>query len=237
MTTTLLAGGRGSTVTTDPGQMWDERFSASEWPTDPDPLLTSLAAGLSPGRALDIGSGPGRNSLWLATRGWKVTAVDASAVALRQAVERATALGVTLTTEKTEVRDWKPQRSSADLVVIANLHLAPAELRSLLARVVEALRPRGHLFVVGHHISSLGHRGPSDPERLLTTERLARALPPGLDVERLTTTSRRTGRIGPSEPEDANVVLWATRSRTDNVLPMNGLLRLTEAGQASGSAP
>ena len=222
-------------MTSDPGQMWDERFSTSEWPTDPDPLLTSLAAGLPPGHALDIGSGPGRNSLWLAARGWQVTAVDASSVALQQAVERARALGVSLRTEQTDVRDWTPQRASADLVVIANLHLAPSELRALLARAVDALRPGGHLFVVGHHISSLGHRGPSDPERLLTTERLARAVPPGLDVERLTTTSRRTGRTGPSAPEDANVVLWATRSGSGNARPPSRWLPTAEPIEPTGA--
>ncbi len=222
-------------MSTDPGRLWDERFSADEWPIEPDPLLTSLVGGLPRGRALDLGSGPGRNSVWLASRGWQVTAVDASQVALRQASARAAEHGVVLSTVHVDVRVWSPEPASADLVVIANLHLEPAELKALLARAVEALRPQGHLFVVGHHLSSLGQRGPSDPQRLLTTERLARALPTGLDVERLTTTSRRTGQTGPSAPGDANVVLWARRSSQAGTLAPTGRARARTAGHRAGA--
>ena len=51
---------------TDPSRMWDRRFADQGWPAEPDPLLTELVAPLPAGRALDIGSGPGPNSLWLA---------------------------------------------------------------------------------------------------------------------------------------------------------------------------
>lgn len=48
---------------TSPGEVWDRRFAEDGWPTEPDPFLVELAEPLSPGRGLDLGSGPGRNSL------------------------------------------------------------------------------------------------------------------------------------------------------------------------------
>ena len=83
---------------TSAGQMWDRRFSEEGWPTDPDPYLVELAEGQPVGRGLDIGAGPGRNSLWLAQSGWDMTLVDASQVGLAQASAAAGALGITITT-------------------------------------------------------------------------------------------------------------------------------------------
>ena len=83
-------------MASDHEQFWDRRFTEKGWIGTPDPLLVELAGPLAPGRALDVGSGPGRNSLWLAGRGWEVTALDGSAVALRQAGELATVAGLQL---------------------------------------------------------------------------------------------------------------------------------------------
>lgn len=65
--------------------MWDRRFAEQPCPTDPDPFLVGLAGALPTGRGLDFGAGPGRNSLWLAAKGWDMTLVDASKVGLEQA--------------------------------------------------------------------------------------------------------------------------------------------------------
>ena len=62
---------------------WDERYRNPEnLKFDPEPLLVEVAEQLSPGRALDLASGPGRNALYLARLGWQVTAVDSSQVAI-----------------------------------------------------------------------------------------------------------------------------------------------------------
>ena len=63
---------------------WDARYAASGrlFSSEPDEALVELAGTLPPGRALDLGAGEGRNSLWLARKGWQVTAVDLSGVAL-----------------------------------------------------------------------------------------------------------------------------------------------------------
>lgn len=194
-----------------PGELWDQRFSERDWPAEPDELLVELAGPLAAGRALDVGSGPGRNSLWLAARGWAVTAVDASGVALRQATERGRSQGVTLQTVLADVATWKAPASTYDLVVLANLHLPEGELRELLRGLADALVPGGHLFVVGHDVANLGRHGPSDPALLLTPERLAAALPADLVAERVDRVTRRRDHGDGEDATDVAVVAWAHR--------------------------
>ena len=196
---------------TSPGEFWDQRFREHGWPAEPDLLLVEHAGPLPPGRALDVGSGPGRNSLWLAGLGWSVTAVDASAVALDQAESRAEAAGLSLTTLLTDVRAWTPPVASYDLVVLANLHFPAAELATLLQRLSDALVPGGHLFVVGHDLTNLGKHGPSDPELLLTIDRVLAALPPEVEVERIDRVDRPRDDIASDARGDVAVVAWARR--------------------------
>jgi tellurite methyltransferase len=78
---------------------WDEQYrrqadTAAERESAPNPLLVDAARDLPPGRALDLACGTGRNTLWLAERGWSVTAVDGSPAALEILRSRATGLHV-----------------------------------------------------------------------------------------------------------------------------------------------
>jgi SAM-dependent methyltransferase len=63
---------------------WNERYRTREdIAGEPAPLLVRAAAHLPPGRALDLACGAGRNSVWLAQRGWDVTAIDGASEAIR----------------------------------------------------------------------------------------------------------------------------------------------------------
>jgi SAM-dependent methyltransferase len=63
---------------------WDRRYAVREfvWDTGPNRFVAEELSDLPPGRALDLAAGEGRNAVWLAGRGWQVTAVDFSGVAL-----------------------------------------------------------------------------------------------------------------------------------------------------------
>jgi len=72
---------------------WDERYAAAElvWSVTPNQFVARELAGLEPGLALDVAAGEGRNAIWLAEHGWRVTALDFSLVGLdkgRSAQER-----------------------------------------------------------------------------------------------------------------------------------------------------
>lgn len=161
-----------------PGAAWDERYSGADWPTEPDGPLVELASALEPGRAIDLGCGPGRNAIWLARQGWRVTGVDASGVGLAQAKERATREELFLELVHADLLSYVPSQAGFDLVVVANLHFAPEERGLFFARAVAAVAPGGHLFVTGHHLDSLGQVGPPFPERLYTEELLRELLAP-----------------------------------------------------------
>jgi SAM-dependent methyltransferase len=82
-------------VNRDRTHHWDERYLRGEQTgAEPHPLVVRAASLSPPGRALDLACGVGRHALWLAERGWQVTAVDASAVAIEILQRRAKERGV-----------------------------------------------------------------------------------------------------------------------------------------------
>ncbi len=161
-----------------PAAFWNRRYQAVDrlWTREPNALLAEFAATLARGRALDLGAGEGRNAVWLARRGWRVTVLDVSAVALTRAAERAAEEGVELDCVEADWRDYRLAPASLELVVISFMHPEPDERASIFERARKALAPGGHLFVAGVDLVDHGRRGPPDPERLYTPERLRRAL-------------------------------------------------------------
>jgi SAM-dependent methyltransferase len=112
-----------------------------DWPT---PLLMEAAKGLQPGAALDVSMGEGRNSIYLARLGWKVTGFDVSDVALRHAQEKASRAGVTLATVRAGYQGFDFGRDRWDLVVMTYAYF-PIRDASYVDRLVESIRPGGLL--------------------------------------------------------------------------------------------
>jgi SAM-dependent methyltransferase len=172
---------------------WDERYGATPlvWSAEPNRFVAELCAPLTPGLALDVAAGEGRNAIWLAARGWDVTAVDFSLVAIAKAEERARAEGVILRTVVADVTaaDWNPE--PADLVLLAYLQLAGPLMTAVLRRAAAAVAPGGTLLLVAHDRRNLteGHGGPSDPSVLTTPDQVAAALV-DLSVTRAETVER-----------------------------------------------
>lgn len=133
---------------------WDERYrgSAALWSGRVNPPLVEEAGDLAPGRALDVGCGEGGEVLWLAGRGWQVTGLDWSQVALDRAAEHAAAAGLTERVEwvQGDVNSWQPPPGAYDLVTAHFLHPTAAQRGPLLARLAAAVAPRGTLLWVGH---------------------------------------------------------------------------------------
>lgn len=162
-------------MTFDEGH-WDDRYSESEllWSAGPNVFVADRLADLPPGRALDVAAGEGRNAIWLAERGWEVTAVDFSTVAIEKSRAMAEQRSVTLEWVESDVLTWEPTQPTYDLVLLAYLHLEPAAIGSLIARMWIWVAEGGHLFLVGHATRNLeeGYGGPPDPERLWDAEQL-----------------------------------------------------------------
>ena len=168
-----------------PADFWNRRYEAVEalWSREPNAFLAELADALPQGRALDLGAGEGRNAVWLAKRGWRVTAVDVSRVGLARAAERAAEEGVELDCVEADWREYRPAAASFELAVISFMHPQPDERATMFGSAGEALVAGGHLFVVGVDVVDHGRRGPPDPQRLYSVDRLRAALQ-GFDLLR-----------------------------------------------------
>jgi SAM-dependent methyltransferase len=143
-------------------------------------------AGLRPGAALDLACGAGRNAVWLAERGWRVTAVDFSEVALRMARSLAAERRVAVDWIEADVALWLPPARAYDLVCVFYLQLPAAERRIALARAAEAVRAGGTLLVVGHDLLNLteGWGGPTQADVLFTPDDVVADIGGGLAIER-----------------------------------------------------
>jgi len=166
---------------------WDERYGTEEliWKAEPNRFLVEELDALPPGRALDVACGEGRNAVWLASKGWRVTGVDFSRAGLAKAKQLATDRGVEVTWVEADVVEWQPPMASFDLVVVMYLHLPAEQRRRALAHTAAALAPGGVLLVVGHDTSNLlkGTGGPQDPAVLFAPEEIVEDLS-GLRIER-----------------------------------------------------
>jgi SAM-dependent methyltransferase len=135
-------------------QVWDDRYRESEriWSGRPNDALVREVSGLTPGRALDLGAGEGADAVWLARRGWHVTAVDISSVALERAARHAEEAGVAdrIDWQRCDLATSFPA-GEYDLVSAQFLHShgdLPRE--RILRTAADAVARGGVLLIVGH---------------------------------------------------------------------------------------
>jgi SAM-dependent methyltransferase len=189
---------------------WDARYSAAEslWSFEPNRFLVAEVADLPPGTALDLACGEGRNAVWLAERGWTVTAVDFSPVAVDRGRHLADARGVEVNYVLDDVVAHRPDEGAFDLVLILYLHLPADELTPVLRAAAEAVATGGTLLLVGHDRDNLehGYGGPQDPALLWDAAGLVATLD-GLEVEKAGQVRR------PVETEDGEQVAIDTLVR------------------------
>lgn len=138
-------------------QQWNERYAAQPvlWQVDPGPFLGGELGERPPGRALDLGAGEGRTAVWLAERGWHVTAVDFSDVALERGRQRVEALSPPGSVDWicADLLEFDPTGGSYDLVLLLFIHLPPEDRRRLLRQAAATLVPGGMFLVVGYDTS------------------------------------------------------------------------------------
>ena len=156
-------------------ERWNRRWAGEERvhaSTAPSRFVAAEVADLPPGAALDLACGAGRNAVWLAERGWRVTAVDFSGVALRMARSLEAERRVAVEWVEADVLAWTPPPRAYDLVCVLYLQLPAGERRTALARAAAAVRPGGTLLVLGHDLLNLtdGWGGPTQADVLFTPD-------------------------------------------------------------------
>ena len=169
---------------------WNRRYGERElvWTAEPNRFVVAETADLAPGAALDLACGEGRNAVWLAERGWRVTGVDFSDVAIAKARALAVRRGVEGEWVVADLVDYRPEPGAFDLVLLLYLQVPETERRPIVRAAAEAVAPGGTFLLVAHDRRNLedGHGGPQYPEVLYTPEEVVADLAgiDGIDVER-----------------------------------------------------
>ena len=153
---------------------WNRRYDTPDlvWTGEANRFLVTEMSAMPAGTALDLAAGEGRNAVWLARRGWTVTAVDFADVGLAKAARLAASAGVEVDLVCADVTEYEPAPASFDLVVVLYLHLPTSSRRPLMAMAARSLAPGGTLLVVGHDATNLtaGYGGPQDPDVLFSPD-------------------------------------------------------------------
>jgi SAM-dependent methyltransferase len=184
------------------------RSAPAVWSGRPNRQLVVEAADLPPGTALDAGSGEGGDALWLASRGWRVTAVDFSPVALERGAAKAAELELADRIEwlHEDLDVWTPEERRYDLVTAHYLHATWTDRSRMFRRLAAAVARGGTLLVVGHLLGDdwvHGAHHAHDPGAMYTAEDVAAVLDAGeWDVvtearERDPEATERTGNHAP----------------------------------------
>jgi thioredoxin reductase/2-polyprenyl-3-methyl-5-hydroxy-6-metoxy-1,4-benzoquinol methylase len=201
---------------------WEERYRAKPavWSGRPNPQLVAEAAALPPGRALDVGCGEGADAIWLAERGWQVTAIDFATTALERAAAHAAAgrtrLADHIEWTHADIREHVPTELAYDLVSSQYVHLPRQARDELFARLAAAVAPGGTLLIVGHHPRDLrtnAHRMHL-PDLMFTAEEIAATLDPTIWQILAAETRPRTARDHESGEITVHDAVLHARRRT-----------------------
>jgi SAM-dependent methyltransferase len=183
------------------------------WSGRPNGRLFAEVAGLAPGRALDVGCGEGADAIWLAQRGWTVTAIDISDVALGRAREGAERVGVTVHWVCGDALATSFSAGSFDLVSMQYPALPKAAGEAAVRVLLATVRPGGLLLAVYHdlddvHREHMKSRG-VDPADYVGADDLAPLLGDDFTIELHAVAPRIDPP--PGTPHIADIVLRARR--------------------------
>jgi len=166
----------------NPRETWDQRYAAADgflFGEAPNTWLASAARLLRPGmRVLSVADGEGRNGVWLAKLGCRVTAFDISPVAVERARGHAASRGVDIDLRVGDVEHWQWTPEAFDAVAAVFIQFAPPEVRArVFAGIAQTLVPGGLLILEGYGPRQLVYRtgGPGIAENLYTMPMLLRA--------------------------------------------------------------
>lgn len=145
-------------------EFWDELYGSRDqlFSGNPNGALVTEAADLPPGQALDVGCGEGGDALWLARRGWQVTAVDISRTALERAVAASTDVADRVAWTRADLTTTPPPGHSFDLVSIQYFPLPHQPDHVAVHALLDAVAPGGTLLFVGHDLADLSSQHAGD---------------------------------------------------------------------------
>jgi thioredoxin reductase/SAM-dependent methyltransferase len=202
---------------------WDRRYSGEQmWSGNPNGALVNELTGAAPARALDVGAGEGGDALWLAERGWTVTASDISARALDRIEAEAARRGLRVALHHADANGpdpFEPEAFDLVLAMYASIPRTPDDRG--VHNLLDAVAPGGVLLVVSHDLEPMRapvdtrtHSRAFDPDAYVRTDDFAAALAgsPGWSVEVHERRPRPPGAAAAAAHHVDDVVLRARRA-------------------------
>jgi thioredoxin reductase/SAM-dependent methyltransferase len=202
---------------------WDHRYGGDQiWSGNPNGTLVHEAGSLVPGRALDVGAGEGGDALWLAERGWDVTACDISRRALNRIDAEARRRRLAVRCLHADANGLDPFEAEAfDLVCAQYASIPRTPDRRAVHNLARAVAAGGTLLVVSHDLAAMraaadgsDHRPLFDAAAYVRVDDIAAALgeAPGWTIEVLAKRPRPAGAASTHHVDD--IVLRARRDET-----------------------
>jgi SAM-dependent methyltransferase len=165
-----------TSIPMDPLRFWDSRYAEADWAygCEPNDFLRDQAPQLQAGEALCLAEGQGRNGVYLAGLGHRVTAQDLSPVGLERAQQLAQERGVAIDCLCCDLSELQLEAESTDLVVAIWMHLPPDLRARVHGQAMRALRPGGHLILEAYTPRQLrfGTGGPPTAELLIEPDQV-----------------------------------------------------------------
>ncbi len=158
---------------------WNEKFSREGYlyGKKPNAFIESCTINFSKSkRVLCLGEGEGRNAIFLAKKGYEVTAVDASDIALKKLEAFAKEENASISTCCQDLNEWVPKKKYG-AIVFSYLHLLDNEKQSLFTKIEESLKHQGFFVaeVFSKHQLNYSSGGPKDKELLYSLEDFQKA--------------------------------------------------------------
>jgi SAM-dependent methyltransferase len=156
--------------------MWDERYSAEEFAygKTPNQFLQDNYQHIPQGTVLSLAEGEGRNAVFLAKQGYRVTAVDASQVGLQKAQKLAEENGVSIELIQADLAAFDLGENRWDGIVSIFFPLPSALRKELHKKVVAGLKPNGVFLVEAYTPEQLKYgTGGGKSDSLQTKESLS----------------------------------------------------------------
>ena len=175
--------------------MWDQRYAEEgfAYGTKPNDFLKESMGKLRPGgKILCLAEGEGRNGVYLAGNGYKVSCVDLSPVGLDKATALAQSRSVSIETFVADLKDYQISADSYDAIISIFCHLPPAIQEHVHGQIHKGLRPGGVYILEGFSKDQINYNtgGPRKTEMLMDLDSVKRELQPlsfqhAIETERL----------------------------------------------------
>jgi len=131
--------------------MWEEKYQKNKyyWGLKPNPTLEEYINEIPKGKALNIGAGEGRNSIFLAKNGFEVTAIDRIKQGLDKIKKLAKKHNLTIKTNLCDIKNLKFEKEKYSLIIsVSTIHfLKKSEINPILDKIINSLKISGFIYL------------------------------------------------------------------------------------------